>query len=116
VFSWILVALAAWLAALPATLAGAFAGALAVDWLERWLQHWQRDWPASLIIFASTFFSHRVEGTLATTSLARTLRSSSGVRTCCGSAVSGASFFDLSSGDADFCIETSDHWEIFEVI
>jgi hypothetical protein len=30
-------------------------------------------------VFASTFFSHRVEGTLAMTSLARTLRSASGV-------------------------------------
>jgi hypothetical protein len=32
-------------------------------------------------IFASSFFSHWVEGTLATTSLARTLRSASGVGT-----------------------------------
>jgi hypothetical protein len=32
-------------------------------------------------IFASTFFSHWVEGTLATTLLARTLRSASGVGT-----------------------------------
>jgi hypothetical protein len=67
-------------------------------------------------IFSSTFFSHRVEGTLATTSLTRTLRSVSGVRTCCGSVVSGTSFFDLSSGDADVCLETSDHWGIFEVV
>jgi hypothetical protein len=48
-------------------------------------------------VFASSFFSHRVEGTLATTSLARTLRSASGVGTCCGSAVSRTSFFNLSS-------------------
>jgi hypothetical protein len=67
-------------------------------------------------VFASTFFSHRVEGTLATTSLARMLRSTSGVRTCCGSAVSRTSFFDLSSGDANVGLETSDHWGIFEVI
>jgi hypothetical protein len=55
-------------------------------------------------------------GDLATTSLARTLRSASGVRTCCESAVSRTSFFDLSSGDADVCLETSDHWRIFEVV
>jgi hypothetical protein len=67
-------------------------------------------------VFASTFFSHRVEGTLATTSLARTLRSAFGVGTCCGSAVSRTSFFDLSSCDADIGLEMSDHWGIFEVI
>jgi hypothetical protein len=67
-------------------------------------------------VFASTFFSHRVEGTLAMTSLVRTLRSASGVGTCCGSAVSRTSFFDLSSGDADVSLETPDHWRIFEVI
>jgi hypothetical protein len=37
--------------------------------------------------FALSFFSHRVEGTLSTTSLARTLRSASGVGTSCISAV-----------------------------
>jgi hypothetical protein len=67
-------------------------------------------------VFASTFFSHRVEGTLAMTSLARTLRSASGVGTCRGSAVSRTSFFDLSSGDADVGLETPNHWRIFEVI
>jgi hypothetical protein len=67
-------------------------------------------------VFASTFFIHRVEGTLAITSLARTLRSTSGVRTCCGSAVSRTSFFDLRSGNADVCLEMSDHWGIFEVV
>jgi hypothetical protein len=61
-------------------------------------------------IFASTFFSHWVEGTLATTSLARTLRSASGVGTCCGSAVPRTFFFDLSSCDANVGLETSDHW------
>jgi hypothetical protein len=66
-------------------------------------------------VFALTFFSHRVEGTLATTSLARTLRSTFGVGTCCGSAVSRTSFFDLSSDDADIGLETPDHWRIFEV-
>jgi hypothetical protein len=68
------------------------------------------------VVFASTFFSHWVEGTLATTSLARTLRSASGVGTCCGSPVSRTSFFDLSNGDADVSLETPDHWRIFEVI
>jgi hypothetical protein len=67
-------------------------------------------------VFASTFFSHRVEGALATTSLARTLQSSSGVGTCCGSAISRTSFFDLSSCDADVGLEALDHWRIFEVI
>jgi hypothetical protein len=60
-------------------------------------------------VFASTFFSHRVEGTLATTSLTRTLRSTSGVETCCGSAVSRTSFFDLSSWNAYIGLEALDH-------
>jgi hypothetical protein len=42
-------------------------------------------------VFASSFFSHRVEGTLATTSLVRVLRSASGVGTCCGSTISRTS-------------------------
>jgi hypothetical protein len=67
-------------------------------------------------VFASSLFSHRVEGTLTATSLARTLRSTLGVGTCCGSAVSRTSFFDLSGGDANVGLETSDHWRIFEVI
>jgi hypothetical protein len=67
-------------------------------------------------VFASTFFSHWVKGTLATTSLTRGLRSSSGVGTCCGSAISRASFFDLSNCDANVGLEASDHWGIFEVI
>jgi hypothetical protein len=67
-------------------------------------------------VFASTFFSHRVEGTLATTSLERTLRSASRVGTYCGSVVSRTPFFNLSSCDADVGLEASDHWEIFEVI
>jgi hypothetical protein len=41
--------------------------------------------------------------------LARTLRSTSGVRTCCGSTVSGTSFFGLSGGNANVGLETSDH-------
>jgi hypothetical protein len=67
-------------------------------------------------VFASSFFIHRVEGTLATTSLVRALRYASGVGTCCGSAVSRTTFFDLSSCDADVGLEASDHWGIFEVI
>jgi hypothetical protein len=50
-------------------------------------------------VFALSFFNHRVEGTLATTSLVRALRSASGVGTCCGSSISRTSFFDLSSYD-----------------
>jgi hypothetical protein len=54
-------------------------------------------------------FSHRVQGTLATMSLAWTLRSTSGVRTCCRSAVSRTSFFDLSSGYTDIGLKKPDH-------
>jgi hypothetical protein len=60
-------------------------------------------------IFASTFFSHQVEGTLATMSLVRTHRSASGVGTCCRYAVSGTSFFDLSGCNADVGLEAPDH-------
>jgi hypothetical protein len=67
-------------------------------------------------VFASTFFSYRVKGTLATKSLARTLRSASGVGSCCRSAVSNTSFFNLSGCDADVRLEASDHWGIFEVV
>jgi hypothetical protein len=67
-------------------------------------------------VFTLIFFSHRVEGTLATTSLARTHRSASGLGTSCGSAVSKTSFFDLSDCNADVGLEAPDHWEIFEVI
>jgi hypothetical protein len=69
-------------------------------------------------VFASSLFSYRVGGTLATMSLARTLRSASasGVGTCCGSDVSRASFFDLSGCNMDVGLEASDHWRIFEVI
>jgi hypothetical protein len=67
-------------------------------------------------VVASSFFSHRVEGTLATTSLARTHRSASGVGTCCGSAVSRTSSFDLGGCNTDVGLEASNHWRIFEVI
>jgi hypothetical protein len=67
-------------------------------------------------IFTSSFFSHRVKGTLATTSLARTLRSSSGIGTYCRSTVSRASFLDLSSCDTDVGLEAPDRWRIFKVV
>jgi hypothetical protein len=67
-------------------------------------------------VLASSFFSHRVEATLATTSLARTLRSASGIGTCCRSTVSGASYLDLSSCDTDIGLEASDRWRIFKVV
>jgi hypothetical protein len=67
-------------------------------------------------VFASSFFSHRVEGTLATMSLARTFRSSSGIITCHRSTVSRASFFDLSSCNTDIGLEASDLWRIFKVV
>jgi hypothetical protein len=69
-------------------------------------------------VFTSSFFSHRVEGTLVTTLLARTLRSAfaSGVGTCCEPAVSRASFFDLSGCNTDVGLEAPDHWRIFKVI
>jgi hypothetical protein len=67
-------------------------------------------------VFTSSFFSHRVEGTLATTSLVRTLRSASRIGTCCRSTVSGASFLDLSSCDTDVGLEAPDRWRIFKVV
>jgi hypothetical protein len=67
-------------------------------------------------VFASSLFSHLVEGTPATTSLARTLQSAPGTGTCCGSVVSRTSFFDLCSGDVNVGLETLDRWRIFEVI
>jgi hypothetical protein len=70
------------------------------------------------LIFAPTFFSYLVEGTLAMTSLARSLRSAfaSGVGTCLGSAISRTSFFDLSGCNANVGLEAPNHWEILEVI
>jgi hypothetical protein len=59
-------------------------------------------------VFTSSFFSHWVEGTLSTTSLARTLRSASGIGTCCRSTVSRASFLDLSSCNTDVSLEAPD--------
>jgi hypothetical protein len=67
-------------------------------------------------LFTSSFFSHRVEGTLAVTSLARTLRSASGIGTCCRSTVSGASFLDLGSCNTDIGLEAPDRWRIFKVV
>jgi hypothetical protein len=67
-------------------------------------------------VFTSSFFSHRFEGTLATTSLARTLRSASGIGTCRRSTVSRASFLDLSSYNTDVGLEAPGHWRIFKVV
>jgi hypothetical protein len=49
-------------------------------------------------------------------SVAWTLRSAPRVGACCGYAVSRTSFFDLSSGDANVGLVTSDRWRIIEVI
>jgi hypothetical protein len=49
-------------------------------------------------------------------SLARALRSTPGVGTCCESAVSGTSFFYQCSNNMNVGLETSDRWRIFEVI
>jgi hypothetical protein len=73
------------------------------------------DW-MHYFVFAPSLFTYWVEGTLAATSLARTFRSTSGVGTCCTSAVSTTSFFDLCSGDANVGLKTSNRWRILEVI
>jgi hypothetical protein len=67
-------------------------------------------------VFASPFFSHRVEGTLAATSLSRALRSASGIGTCRRSTVSRASFFDLSSCNTDIGLEAPDRWGISKMV
>jgi hypothetical protein len=67
-------------------------------------------------IFTSFFFSHRVEGTLVTTSLARALRSASGIGTCYRSTVFGASFLDLRSCNTDIGLKAPDRWRIFKVV
>jgi hypothetical protein len=64
-------------------------------------------------VFTSSFFSHWVEGTLATTSLARALRSASGIGTCRKSTVSGTY---LSSCNTDVGLEALDRWRIFKVV
>jgi hypothetical protein len=67
-------------------------------------------------IFTSSLFIHWLKGTLAATSLVRTFHSTPGAGTCCGSAVSGTSFFDLGCGDTNVGLKTSDRWRIFEVV
>jgi hypothetical protein len=67
-------------------------------------------------VFASSLFSHQVEGTLAAATLARPFRSNFGVGTSSGSDVSWTTFFDLSSGDADVGLKTSYLWRVFEVV
>jgi hypothetical protein len=58
-------------------------------------------------VFTSSLFSDGLKGTLAAMSLARMFRSAPGTRTCCGSTVSRASFFDLGSGDANVSLKMS---------
>jgi hypothetical protein len=67
-------------------------------------------------VFTSSFFSHGVEGTLATTSLSRALRFASGIGARRRSTVSRTSFFDLSSCNTDIGLEAPDHWRIFKVV
>jgi hypothetical protein len=67
-------------------------------------------------VFASSFFSHRVEGTLATTSLSGALRSAFGIGARRKSAVSKTSFFDLSSCNTNIGLEAPDRWRIFKVV
>jgi hypothetical protein len=67
-------------------------------------------------IFTSFLFSHELKGTLAAASLARMFRSAPGVRTCCGSTVSRASFFDLGSGNVNIYLKTLDRRRIFKVV
>jgi hypothetical protein len=67
-------------------------------------------------VFTSSFFSHRLKGTLAVTSLVRTFRSTPGIGTCCGSTVPRTSFFNMSDDDADVSLKTSYHRRIFEVV
>jgi hypothetical protein len=67
-------------------------------------------------VFTSSLFSHGLKGTLAAASVVRMFRSAPRVRTCCGSTVSRASFFDLGSGDVSVCLKTSDRRRIFEVV
>jgi hypothetical protein len=67
-------------------------------------------------VFASPFFSHRVERTLATTSLSRTLRSASGIGARRRSAISRTSCFDLSNRNTDIGLEAPDRWRIFKVV
>jgi hypothetical protein len=73
------------------------------------------DW-LHYFVFSSSLFSHRLKGTLAVTSLERTFRSTLGVGTCCGSAVSRTSLFDLCSGDTNVGLKTSYRRRIFEVV
>jgi hypothetical protein len=68
------------------------------------------------LVFTSSLFSHGIKGTLVVASVARMFRSTPGVRTCCRSAVSRASFFVLGSDDANVSLKMSDRRRIFEVV
>jgi hypothetical protein len=48
--------------------------------------------------------------------LARMFRSTPGVGTCCGSAVSKTSFFNLGGGNTEVSLKTSYRQRIFEVV
>jgi hypothetical protein len=67
-------------------------------------------------VFSSSLFSHGLKGTLAVVSAMRMFQSAPRIRTCCGSTISRASFFDLGRGDANVSLKASDRWRIFEVV
>jgi hypothetical protein len=67
-------------------------------------------------LFTSSLFSYWLKGTLTAMSLARTFRSTPGVETCFGSAVSRTSFFDLGGGDTNDGLKMSDRLRIFKVV
>jgi hypothetical protein len=74
-----------------------------VDWLHQFIS-------------TSFLFSHRLKGTLATTSLARMFRSTPGVGICRRPTISGTSFFNLGGGDTNISLKTSYRRRIFEVV
>jgi hypothetical protein len=57
-------------------------------------------------VFTSFLFNHKLKGAIATTLLVKMFCPASGVRACNRSAVSRASFFDLSGDNADMCLKT----------
>jgi hypothetical protein len=64
------------------------------------------DW-LHYFVFTSSLFSYWLKGTVATTLLVWMFRPDPRVRSCGQSALSRASLFDLSGGDADVGLETS---------
>jgi hypothetical protein len=67
-------------------------------------------------IFTLSHFSHRLMGTLVTTSFVWMFRSAPGIRTCCRSSISWACFFELGSGNAEVSLKSSNCRRIFEVV